>query len=98
MPRRIFFDKTEIVLMVFDKGKMKVLNITYDKIVSIKLEGFMERILLRKVPSERIIINISGREKPVIYTKLTEKKYFDEYKSGIVKFASSNNITFYDNL
>jgi hypothetical protein len=94
----IMFDKTEIVLIVMGKKKPQVLNVTYDKIMRIQFDRFMERKFFKKVPSEKIIIMIRGRDSAVEFTKLKEKKYFEKYKEGLRKFAKDNRLTFMDNI
>jgi len=94
----IMFDKTEIVLIVMGKKKPQVLNVTYDKIMRIQFDRFMVRKLFKKVPSEKIIIMIRGRDSAVEFTKLKEKKFFGIYKEGLRKFAKDNRLTFIDNI
>ncbi len=93
----ILFDKTELTLAVLGQKKAEVVHATYDKIKRIQIDSFMEKKLFSKVPSEKISIFITGRENPVVYTKLKEKDFFNGYKENIKKFAKDNRITFEDN-
>ena len=96
--KRVLCDKTEVVLTVLGKNKAQIINLTYDQIVSIRFEPCREFRFFRRVPSERIVITTSKGEQPIIYTKVKEKKFFDEYKKDLKEFAENNRITFYDNL
>ncbi|NMA94560.1 MAG: hypothetical protein GX974_00795 [Clostridiales bacterium] len=96
--KRILCDKTELVLTVVGKKRVSIVNLTYEQIVSIRFEPFKEFRFFRKVPSERISITTSKLGSPIVYTKYKEKKYFEEYKKELRKFAEDNRVTFYDDL
>lgn len=94
--KHIYFDKTEIMMMFLDGNQYQTINLTYDKIIRIQFDKCTEKKFFRKVPSERIQIVTNCRNKPIEYTKMREKKYFDEYKQGLAKFAKDNRISFID--
>lgn len=96
--RHVFFDKTELVLAFPQGKKFKTLNLSYDQITRIQFDKCTEFSLFRKVPSEKITIVTPKRGEPIVYTKMKEKKFFEEYKAGFEKFAKDNRITFVNNL
>ncbi|WP_105615440.1 hypothetical protein [Vallitalea okinawensis] len=96
--RRILLDKTELVLIVAGKKEVKTLNLTYEDIQAIIFEPCREFRYFNVVSSERIVINTSQSSHPILYPKLKNKKYFEEYKQGLTRFAISNRITFHNNL
>jgi hypothetical protein len=97
--RMIAFDKTEIVLGVTGGRQLQVLNLTYDKIVSIAFDkAKMKLPFFRTKESDAIIITVRGREFPVMYYREKEKQLFDEYLAGMETFAKDNRITFYNKL
>ena len=95
---RILFDKTEIVAVVVNGKSVQVLNLTYDKIVSIQFDKAVARGLFGSKPSEKITITVRGREAPVVYLKHKEGDFFEGYKAGLAKFAKDNKISFHDGL
>ena len=97
--RHLVCDKTEIIVSIALKNKYKILNLTYEDVVRIQFDEIAERkMVFQKVPSEKITIVTGKHNAPIVYTKMKEKKFWDEYKKGLEKFATSNNITFVDNL
>ncbi len=96
--RRIYCDKTELVLVVVGKNRVSTVNLKYDEIVSIRFQRCKEVRFFWPVSSERIVITTRKSDKPFIYTKYREKKFFNEYKQGLAKFAKENNVTFYNEL
>lgn len=92
----ILFDKTELTMAVLGQKRAEVVNATYDRINRIQIDSFMERKFLSKIPSEKISIFVTGRENPIVYTKLKEKEFFEGYKEKIREFAKENRITFED--
>ena len=96
--RHVFFDKTELVLSFPDGKKFKTLNLNYGQITRIQFDKCMEFRFFRKVPSEKISISTPKRGAPIVYTKLKEKAFFDEYKRDFEAFAKNNRITFQNNL
>jgi len=97
--RMIAFDKTEIVLGITGGRQLQVLNLTYDKIVSIKFDkAVMKQPFFRSKETDAIVITVRGREAPVMYYREKEKQLFDEYMADMEKFAVNNRVTFYNNL
>jgi hypothetical protein len=96
--RHVNCDKTEVILIYLYDKKYQRINLTYDKITHISFDKCTEFSFFRKVPSEKITIKTSKLENPIVYTKLKEKKYFDDYKKELAAFAKANRITFYNNL
>jgi hypothetical protein len=96
MKRRIFVDKSELVLTVIGKKKAQVLNVPYDSVKSIRFEPDKAFKLYKFVPSERIVIEVSSRLDPVIYRKANEKKFFDTYKKELEEFVKRHHITFHN--
>lgn len=97
--QKITFDKTEI--SVYDDGGKQpvILNLTYERITSIQFDhGQMPFMGVFKKPSDRIMLQVRGRETPVILYKLREGEKFDEYVEGLRKFAKDNRITLHDYL
>ncbi|MCG8502367.1 MAG: hypothetical protein MJB12_18445 [Firmicutes bacterium] len=96
--RRINCDKTEIIVMVEGRKRVRMLNLTYEQITRIQFDKFEERrFLFFKVPSEKITIVTGKRNEPIVYTKMKEKKYFDQYKEELRKFVKDNSVSFVDN-
>ena len=96
--RRIYTDMTELMLMYLDGNEYKTATINRDQIIRIQLDEFKERKFIIRVPSERIQIITKKLSKPIVYTKLREKKHFDEYKSMLEKYAKENYVTFINNI
>ena len=95
--RKMNFDKTEIVIG-FDGGKrFEIINLPYSDIQRIQFDKVVERKLFKKVPSEKISIFTGKRAGPIVYTMLDNKQFWDEYKTGLAKFATNNHLTFEDN-
>lgn len=97
----LLFDKTEILAMVLVENERaqktaKMINLKYDKIVSITIKPHVEKTIFGKKPSEIIEIVVSGRSEPLVYTKMKEKQYWEGYKAGLKNFAKDNRITFAD--
>ena len=97
-PKRIFFDKTEIVFMVPGQKKVVRRELAAKDIVRIQFDESDSKLLgLIPQKSETITV-VSGKlGAPIVYKKNQNKKYFDEYKSGLARFAKENNVTFTDN-
>ena len=96
--RRIYVDKTEIVFMVPAKKKMaryclsakEISRIQFDKKES-KLLGFIKTV------TESISVASGKLGEPIVYKKSQNKKFFEEYKRDLEKFAKDNSVTFADN-
>ena len=95
--RRIYVDKTEIVFLVPTKNNMARHNLAARDIVRIQFDKSVANILgFIKKESEAITV-VSGKlKKPIVYKKSQNKKFFDEYKCELAKFAKDNNVTFAD--
>jgi hypothetical protein len=95
----IMFDKTEIIV-VDDSGKRaQIVSLTYDKIVSIQFDLIETKVsLFKKGPSDAIIITIRGRETPIVFVRVRNREFFDDYMAGMEKFAKDNRITLYNKL
>ena len=96
--KSILTDKIEIVLMVPDDKGVKPLNLTYDQISRIQFDPCTEFRFFKRVPSEKITITTGKYSKPIVYTKLKHKKYFEEYKKSLEEFAADNRVTLVNNL
>ena len=98
-PKRIFLDKTEIVFMVPAQKKVVRRELAAKDIVRIQFDA-KETKLLGIIPQkDETITVVSGKlGTPIVYRKTQNKKYFDEYKSGLARFAKENYVTFTDNI
>ena len=99
MKEKVSFDKTEI--SVYDDGgkRPQIYNLTYERITSIQLDhGFMRYLGVLKKPSGRIMIQVRGRELPIILYSAKEGDKFQGYVDGLRKFAKENRITLHDYL
>lgn len=95
--RRIYVDKTEIVFLVPTKNKMVRYNLASSDIVRIQFDKSIANIFGFIKSETEIITVVSGKVKtPIVYKKNQNKKYFDEYKCELAKFAKDNNVTFAD--
>jgi len=91
-------DKTEIIVTVLMGNQWRNVSITADKIRRIQFDRCKERAFLFKtVDSEKISIEYSPSPAPIVIFKQKEKKYFDDYKKQLEKFAKNNHLTFVDN-
>lgn len=95
---KISFDKTEIVVTDTTGKQVQMLNLTYDKIISIQFEKCTARKLFKNIDSEKIIMKVRNRLDPIEFYKYKEGAFFDEYKAGLEKFAKDNRISLYNNL
>ena len=95
---KILYDKTEIIVVDLSGKRAQAHNLTYDKIVSIQFDNATVSKLFKKIPSEKITLTIRGKETPIVFFEVDEKKYWDQYKTDLTKFAKDNKISFRDNL
>ncbi len=96
--RRVYLDKTSIVFMVPGKKKVIRRELSSQEIVRIQFDKCTERVLGIFPQKSEMITIVSGKlGNPITYKKGQNKKYFDEYKSGLEKFAKDNHVTFTDN-
>lgn len=91
---KLLFDKTELVCGILMGNSATVVNVKYSDIICIKFLPIEEKGFLKKVPSE--MIEIKCKTNSIYYTMKNEKKYWDKYKAGLVKFAKDNRITLED--
>lgn len=97
-PKRIFLDKTEIVFMVPAQKKVVRRELAAKDIVRIQFDAKDTKLLGIIPQKDETITVVSGKlGTPIVYKKSQNKKYFDEYKSGLARFAKENNVTFTDN-
>jgi len=75
--KRIYTDRTELMLMYLDGNEYKTVNLNRDQIIRIQVDEFKERKFITRVPSEKIQIVTNKLSKPIVYTKLRKKKHFD---------------------
>lgn len=94
---KIMYDKTEIIVVDETGKRPALLNLTYDKVISIAFDKCKEGLF--KKDSEKISITARGKEKPLTYYKGKEgAEKFERYKEMLTKFAKDNKISFYNNL
>lgn len=95
--RRVYFDTTEVVVLVPGNKGLQNINLIRTDIHRIYFEKCNEPIL-RIIPraSERIRISTAKSEEPVLIFKLENKKFYEEYKEGFRKFAKANFIVIED--
>jgi len=95
--RRIYVDKTEIVFLVPTKNSMSRYNLSARDITRIQFDKSVINIFgFIKSESETITV-VSGKAgAPIVYKKSQNKKFFDEYKRELEKFAKDNSVTFAD--
>ena len=91
--RRVFFDKTEVVVLVPGSKGFKNVNLIRNDIRSVVIEPCDEPILgLIPRESEQLRISTSKFEEPFVFPKIENKAYYEEYKEGFLKFAKENYI------
>jgi hypothetical protein len=96
---KISFDKTEICVLDESGKRPMIFNLTYDKIPSIQFDHATMPVMgIFKKPTDRIMIQVRNREQPIFLYRLKEEQYFDEYITGLRKFAKENRITLHDYL
>ena len=99
--QKITFDTTEVVAVVevkeeFKKKQVRVMSMTYDMFTTISFVKCTERKLFKEVPSEKIVIKLKTSLKPIEFTKMKHKQFYEEYKEGFRVFAQKNRITLVD--
>ncbi len=95
-PKRVYFDKTEVICSFVAGKQYRSINLTYDTIQRIQIEPINERSFFRSIPSEQITIVTGRTPQPIVYKRKANTQYWDEYKQGFTKFAQHNSITFVD--
>ena len=97
-PKRIFFDKTEIVFMVPGRSNVARCPLLAKEIVRIQFDEIESKFLGVIPQKSETITVVSGKlGAPIVYKKTQNKKYFNEYKKGLVRFVKENNVSFTDN-
>jgi hypothetical protein len=96
---KIMFDKTEIIFVDLSGKKAQALNLTYEKIISVRFDKTKVKSLFSSKDSERISITVRGKEQPLVLLQVKEKPdYWQGYKDGLTKFCKDNRISFYNEL
>ncbi|WP_105617297.1 hypothetical protein [Vallitalea okinawensis] len=91
--RHLLVDKTEMIMMVPQKKKYITRNAVFSDIRQIEFSSFEERqFLFLKKASEKITIHFTKGWEPLVYTRMKEKKFFDEYKNELERFCKENRI------
>ena len=91
----IIFDKTEIIVAVLNDGPAHLENIKYSDIINITFKTAEKKPLFGARPEEIII---KTKKNSITFIQNKEKKFWEEYKTGLRKFCSDNRITLYDQL
>ncbi len=97
-PAKIMCDKTEMVVIDESSSRRTMGRIRYDQLINITFDPCTERGFLKEIPSEKITLNLKGREEPLVYFKAKDKDNWDMYKQQLRKFCKDNRISLYDNL
>lgn len=96
--RRIFVDKTELVLMVPGKSSVTRRTLEAKEIVRIQYDKCTETVFGIIPRASESITFVSGKWLyPLVYKKFANKNFFDAYKRELEKFANDNHVTFTDN-
>ena len=97
---KITCDKTEIVFFDTSGKRARVVNLTYDKIVSIQFDNSSVKKLfgLKTVPSKKISITVRGASNPLVLFEADEKEYWEQYKKEVSAFCKDNRVSFHNNL
>lgn len=97
--RRVYFDTTEIVILVPGKQGFKNVNLIKNDIHRITIEKCNEPIM-KFIPreSEQIRISTGKFEEPFVFPKIENKAFYEEYKEGFLKFAKANMLPVEDTL
>lgn len=91
--RRVYFDTTEIVLLIPGKKGFKNINLLRNDIHRIYIEKCKETIWgIIPRESERIRIATGKFEEPFVFSKIANKAFYEEYKEGFLKFAKTNHV------
>jgi hypothetical protein len=66
------------------------------RLSTFKLTNAQSKKFFKKIPTEKIEILLTNKEKPIVYYQNKEKHFFDEYKERLSGFAKENRIKLYD--
>ena len=95
----ITFDRTEMIVYAKLGKRPAILNLTYERIISIRLDhGTMPFLRILKKPSDRILIQLRRMENPVILYSAVLGEQFDGLAEGVRRFCKENRVTLYDYL
>lgn len=94
--RKIFLDKSEMVLLVHAGKKMLSYNLVSNNVNKIEFDK-CEELMFGFIPkkSEKITI-YATRPQKTVYTKGENKAFFDQYKEELRQYAKDYHITFED--
>lgn len=95
---KIMCDKTEMVVIDESSNRRTMGRIRYDQLINITFDPCTERGFLKEIPSEKISLNLKGREEPLVYFKAKDKDNWEQYKTELRKFCKDNRVSLYDNL
>ena len=95
---KIMCDNTEMVIIDETEKRKRMGRITYDKIANIVFESCKETGFLKEIPSEKIVMNLKGQEKPLFWLKKANQGEWESYKAQLRKFCKDNRIPLYDNI
>lgn len=94
----ILFDKTELMAVVHAGNNFRIINLKYSDILTITFKPCEKKGLFKSTPSEAIELKVKNQDRPLVYYKYEESKFWDGYKSGLTKFAKDNRITLVDEI
>lgn len=96
--RHVYFDRSEVVLIVQGKKKAVTYNLVSSDFNRIQFEKCKElKFGFIPVDSEKITLSSSKLPTVISYTKGQHKKYYEDYKKEFAEYAKKYNITFSDN-
>lgn len=96
--RRIYFDKSEMILTVVGKKKTITVHLTSDQITRIQYDKCTERKFgIIPQDSEKIAITTPKQGQPIEFYKSKNKELFDTYKEELAEYAKTYRVTFADN-
>ena len=95
--RRIYFDKSEIVLIVPGKKGASSYNLVSSNVNRIEFAKCKE-FTLGFIPKESEMIKIVGSNLPgeIVYKKGENKAYFDTYKEEFAQYCKEYRVPFED--
>ena len=95
--KRVYFDTSEIVLLIPGNKGFKNVNLIRNDIHRIYIEKCNEPIFgIIPRESEQIRISTGKFEEPFVFPKIANKVYYEEYKEGFLKFAKAHSIAVED--
>ena len=101
--RKVYFDKTEVVVLVKNGSSVQSYNLVSNNIVRIVYEKCKEYkfvyggIKLFPYESERIVIVVAGSPGEIVVMKSLHKEFFDTYKEEFSEYAKQYRIQLIDN-